>query len=383
MSDKISGLPVASEAIAGNDLVAVVNVSQPGTGETQQFTQDQLTASQLNLIFRTATELTIASGVITLTQSNHKLQPELGTADDLETISGMSAGQVAVLIMSDPGTDTLTIKHGIDNISCAGAADITFSEGALICYSDGTTVYVSGGGGGAVEVATSAELDTGTDNAKMATALAIAGRSETFGWTPARQSWAYASATTITVPSGAELIYSVGDKIRFKQGAEYKYFYIIAVADTLLTVTGGSDYTVATPTAITDIYYSKAASSVGFPKNGFSIGTPTWTTSGTPFTNQPINNDWKIFIISGMMTITGQAQCHATSGGTGVFTATFPAGLIPQRTLSPAGNAVNFNTSVLGISSANAFDLIRMSKYDGTTLATNSEYFGASITMRI
>jgi len=121
------------------------------------------------------------------------------------------------------------------------------------------------GGGGAVEVATSAELDTGTDNAKMATALAIAGRSETFGWIPARQSWTYASATTITVPSGAALIYSVGDKIRFKQGAGYKYFYIIAVADTLLTVTGGSDYTVATPTAITDIYYSKQATPVDFP----------------------------------------------------------------------------------------------------------------------
>lgn len=42
MSDRISELPVASEAIAGNDLVAVTNVSQPGTGETQQFTVSQL-----------------------------------------------------------------------------------------------------------------------------------------------------------------------------------------------------------------------------------------------------------------------------------------------------------------------------------------------------
>jgi hypothetical protein len=44
MSDRISELPVASEAIAGNDLVAVVNVSQPGTGETQQFTRDEFLA---------------------------------------------------------------------------------------------------------------------------------------------------------------------------------------------------------------------------------------------------------------------------------------------------------------------------------------------------
>jgi len=41
MSDRISELPVASEAIAGNDLVAVTNVSQPGTGETQKFTRDE------------------------------------------------------------------------------------------------------------------------------------------------------------------------------------------------------------------------------------------------------------------------------------------------------------------------------------------------------
>jgi hypothetical protein len=39
--DKISGLPVASEAIAGNDLIAVTNVSKPGTGETQKFTRDE------------------------------------------------------------------------------------------------------------------------------------------------------------------------------------------------------------------------------------------------------------------------------------------------------------------------------------------------------
>ncbi len=148
MSDRISELPIASEAIAGNDLVAVTNVSQPGTGETQKLTQDQLTASQLNLNFRTATELTIASGAITITQSNHKLQPETGTTDNLETINGMAAGKIAVIYLSDPGTDTITIKHGTDNISCVGEADIVLSNGMIVCYSDGTTVYVSGGGGG-------------------------------------------------------------------------------------------------------------------------------------------------------------------------------------------------------------------------------------------
>jgi hypothetical protein len=118
--------------------------------------------------------------------------------------------------------------------------------------------------GGSIK-ATSADLDTGTNDAKFATSLAIAGRSEAGGWTPTRQTWTYASATTINVPTDATILYSVGDKIRFKQGGAYKYFYICTVAATLLTVTGGSDYTVANAT-ITDVYYSKASSPVGFPQ---------------------------------------------------------------------------------------------------------------------
>lgn len=84
------------------------------------------------------------------------------------------------------------------------------------------------------------------------------------GWAPANETWEYASATTITVPSGATSRYQKGDKIRLKQGGGYKYFYIVSVADKLLTVTGGSDYTVANA-AITDNYYSKAMNPQGWP----------------------------------------------------------------------------------------------------------------------
>jgi len=85
------------------------------------------------------------------------------------------------------------------------------------------------------------------------------------GWIQCNEAWAYASPTTITVPTGATAKYSVGDKIRFKQTAgTYVYFYVTAVATTVLTVTGGTDYTVADET-ITDNYYSKASSPVGFP----------------------------------------------------------------------------------------------------------------------
>lgn len=93
------------------------------------------------------------------------------------------------------------------------------------------------------------------------------------GWTIANETWAYASATTITVPAGAASKYGKGDKIKLTQ-TTVKYFYIVGVADTVLTVTGGTDYTVANA-AISANYYSKIANPQGFP--GFFNWTPTIT----------------------------------------------------------------------------------------------------------
>lgn len=103
------------------------------------------------------------------------------------------------------------------------------------------------------------------------------------GWNFVPQDWAYASATTITVPSGATTKYQKGDKIKLTQ-TTVKYFYIVAVANTVLTITGGSDYTLVNA-AIGDVYYSKASNPEGFPDIfayttipvGFS-GSPTLTT---------------------------------------------------------------------------------------------------------
>ena len=84
------------------------------------------------------------------------------------------------------------------------------------------------------------------------------------GWQEANEQWVYATATTITVPAGATSKYQIGNKIRFKQGGAYKYFYIVGVSDTVLEVTGGSSYTL-TNAVISDNYYSVAESPLGFP----------------------------------------------------------------------------------------------------------------------
>lgn len=86
------------------------------------------------------------------------------------------------------------------------------------------------------------------------------------GWSPVSDSWSYASASTITVPSDATLTYQKGVKIRFKQGAGYKYYVANTVASTLITALVNTDYTVANA-AITDISYSYAENPLGFPSS--------------------------------------------------------------------------------------------------------------------
>lgn len=108
---------------------------------------DEITAIE-NYLIESATEVTVSSGTLTVTKSRHKVQPQSGTADDIDTISGMPDGGTLILRASDAGTDTLTLKHGTGNLSCFGAADVALSTGFAMCWRNGSTVYVSGGGGG-------------------------------------------------------------------------------------------------------------------------------------------------------------------------------------------------------------------------------------------
>ncbi len=107
------------------------------------------------------------------------------------------------------------------------------------------------------------------------------------GWAPANQldngvPWTYPSVApvggpsvavaaqigSITVASDPTNYYSVGDRVRLKQGAGYLYFYILAVTTTALFITGGSDY-VLVNAPITSYEISKSSSPVGFP-TGFN-----------------------------------------------------------------------------------------------------------------
>lgn len=108
---------------------------------------DEITALQ-NYLIETATEKTVSGGVLTVDKSRHKVQPQSGTTDDIDTITGIPDGATFYIYASDAGTDTLTLKHGTGNLSCVGASDVAISRGFAICYRSGSTVYVAGGGGG-------------------------------------------------------------------------------------------------------------------------------------------------------------------------------------------------------------------------------------------
>lgn len=83
------------------------------------------------------------------------------------------------------------------------------------------------------------------------------------GWTDATETWTYASANTITVPTGAASKYHKGDRLKLTQ-TTVKYFVVISVADTVLTVAINTDYVVANA-AISANFYSHQINPLGYP----------------------------------------------------------------------------------------------------------------------
>ncbi len=136
------------------------------------------------------------------------------------------------------------------------------------------------------------------------------------GWIFANETWTYASAYTITVPSGAASKYKKGDKIKWTQ-TTVKYGVILTVADTLLTIAVNTDYVVTNAT-ISNNNYSHQNTPLGYPL--YFNFLPTWGSTGTA---PAIGNG----SITGLFTISGGIcfmniimTCgSSTTYGTGVY----------------------------------------------------------------
>lgn len=92
------------------------------------------------LNFSTGDELTIATGAVTIVQSQHTIDTEDDAAtDDLDTINGGTKGQVLIISTADSARDVV-LKHGTGNIITPNGADITLyttNDRATLQY-DGT-----------------------------------------------------------------------------------------------------------------------------------------------------------------------------------------------------------------------------------------------------
>lgn len=121
--------------------------------------------------FTDATILTLASGVVTVTDGYHIIASESGTADDLDTITPSFEDTTVnsvnyrpmLLIKADTG-DTITVKHGTGNIQLSNSTDYDLSGDLVLqLFYDGTNwvnVDIASAGGGG-EVNTASNVGTG------------------------------------------------------------------------------------------------------------------------------------------------------------------------------------------------------------------------------
>ena len=167
------------------------------------------------------------------------------------------------------------------------------------------------------------------------------------GWVASGETWTYASATTFTISGDKTAKYNKGDKIKL-ENTSVKYFYIVDVSysspNTTITVTGGTDYTLANST-IASPYYSKQ-NPTDFPH--FFNYTPTYSASGS-MTFTSVTTRKAIFSIvhnqvNVILDFTGTTGGTASTGITATLPVTASDGFNRQ------GVAINDNSVKLGFS---------------------------------
>ena len=200
--------------------LAQVSITTGGVITITDERQNLVTNIRAGGLNRIATELTIAAGVIAIRQMTHKLQPQSGTTDDLDTINGGIAGDILVLYASDVGTDTITLKHGTGNISCIGGSDIALSEGAALLLYNGTDWLAIGGSGGM----TNSNISPTTAN--VTAAVNTRYFADVSGLTAPRN---------FVLPAGA-----VGDEIEISLTVGDDTYPLLIIGDTGITINGGS-----------------------------------------------------------------------------------------------------------------------------------------------
>lgn len=190
------------------------------------------------------------------------------------------------------------------------------------------------------------------------------------GWISANETWTYASASTITVPTGAASKYQKGDRIKWTQ-TTVKYGVIVGVADTVLTIAVNTNH-VVTNAAITLNYYSHQANPIGYP-HSFTFDSTIVGFSGTP--TQII----KYSILGNICTI--NQSISGTSNAIN-FTYTIPvvsAGNLFYPMRATDNGTVGANPGLLAFSGASASVIAYLTFIPNTWTNSGAKGFGGCI----
>lgn len=111
-------------------------INQTNSAAISSFAGDLRLSANLNLA--ATTELTVATGAITITKSYHRIDTEADAAsDDLDTISGGTAGDILVL-RAENTARTVVVKDGTGNIQSEGDMSLDNSQDTITLIFDGT-----------------------------------------------------------------------------------------------------------------------------------------------------------------------------------------------------------------------------------------------------
>lgn len=378
LSGTINNSVLGTPSVTGGTIAsAVINSSTVGTPTITGGSWASGTLNNPVIGTPSLTGGTIANSLIGTSQ--HTGGTVTGAVIGTNTITGgtisISAGTLSTVVVNNSTIGTPGITGGTHNSFVAGTPTITggtWSSGTLpnavlgtptlTVGSDATgDIFYRSSGGTVTRLAIGTSGQYLTTNGTTPSWGTVSGGSGGIGdgWTATSDSWTYASATTITIPAGGASLYQIGDRIKLTQ-TTVKYFYVTAVADTLLTITGGSDYTLVNA-AISAISYSHIVNPLGFP-HWMNYTATVGATGSMTFTSTSLEFS-KFNMQSRAVTVL--VRYSGTTGGTASngLTFTIPVGTVD--TASPSsGGFVTDGSTLAGICLASSSTAFEVRRYD-------------------
>jgi hypothetical protein len=191
------------------------------------------------------------------------------------------------------GTGQTTQQAAIDALTNVSAAtnehvltkDTATGNAIFKAASGGANTTLSNLGTVAINTTLASDTDNTDDlgtSSKTWKDLYLSGRiygGNNDGWSPAVETWTYASASSFTVAGDQTVKYSKGARLKFTQTTTVKYAVVISSSysspNTTVNILVNTDYTITNDT-ISANYISYAINPRGYP-GWFAVAAPTFT----------------------------------------------------------------------------------------------------------